>query len=107
MTGQRSDQLSYVPRLHFQQLGLMSHRMSGFAEFAIFALFYLFAGLDSISSLGGHQVDTKSANPTTNSSLSDELVLTLASRNESDRRIQGTDHGGTSTRMGSRAPAEL
>ena len=30
VTGQRSNQLSYVPSLSFQQLGFMSHRMSDF-----------------------------------------------------------------------------
>ena len=31
VTGQRSNQLSYVPKVVDQQLGLMSHRMSAFA----------------------------------------------------------------------------
>ena len=59
VTGQRSDQLSYVPRLFFQQLGYTSHRIKRFADFAIFALFYHFAAVDSISGFGGHHVDTK------------------------------------------------
>jgi hypothetical protein len=45
VTGQRSNQLSYVPRLHVQQLGYMSPRMS---DFDIFALFYSAAALASI-----------------------------------------------------------
>ena len=46
VTGQRSDQLSYVPKIVFQQLGYMSHRIREFAAFAIFALFYHFAAVD-------------------------------------------------------------
>ena len=34
VTGQRSNQLSYVPKVVDQQLGLMSHRMSDFATLA-------------------------------------------------------------------------
>ena len=37
----------------------MSHRIKRFAAFAIFASFYLFAVVDSISGLLGHQMDTK------------------------------------------------
>jgi hypothetical protein len=59
VTGQRSDQLSYVPRLFFQQLRFMSHRIKRFAAFAIFASFYLFAVVDSTLGSGGHHVDTK------------------------------------------------
>jgi hypothetical protein len=59
VTGQRSDQLSYVPKIVFQQLGYMSHRIKRFAAFAIFASFYLFAVVDSISGFFGHQMDTK------------------------------------------------
>jgi hypothetical protein len=54
--------------------------MRGFEAFAIFALFYPIAGLDSISRLLGHRVDTKSANPTTKSSLSDEPGFSFDSR---------------------------
>ena len=38
MTGQRSNQLSYVPRLCFQQHGYMSHRMSVFSQNSRFSL---------------------------------------------------------------------
>ena len=55
VTGQRSNQLSYVPQIVFQQLGYISHRIKRFAAFAIFALFYHFAAVDSILGLGGHQ----------------------------------------------------
>jgi hypothetical protein len=63
VTGQRSDQLSYVPKFVFQQLGYMSHRIKRFAALAIFALFYRFAAVDSIlgspwtpcGHQGGHQ----------------------------------------------------
>ena len=58
VTGQRSDQLSYVPRLFFNNLGYMSHRIKRFAAFAIFALFYHFAAVDSILGFRGHHVDT-------------------------------------------------
>jgi hypothetical protein len=58
VTGQRSDQLSYVPKC-FQHFGYMSRRIRRFAAFAIFAIFYLIAAVDTISGLFGHQVDTK------------------------------------------------
>ena len=59
VTGQRSNQLSYVPKPVFQRLGYMSHRIKRFAAFAIFALFYRFGGVNSISARFGHQIDTK------------------------------------------------
>jgi hypothetical protein len=58
--------------------------MRGFVAFAIFALFYRVAGLDGISDLFGHHVDTKldtkSANPTTKFSLSDEAEFCSVSQ---------------------------
>ena len=59
VTGQRSNQLSYVPKMFFNNLVKHSHRIKRFAAFAIFARFYLFVALDSISNLFGHQMDTK------------------------------------------------
>jgi hypothetical protein len=57
----------------------MSHRIKRFAAVAVFAHFYLFAAMDSISGLFGHQmdtkVDTKTITATTKLSLSDELVF--------------------------------
>ena len=53
----------------------MSHRIKRFAVFAIFASFYLFAVVDSISGLFGHQMDTKFSNSTTKNSLTDEPDL--------------------------------
>ena len=38
VTGQRSNQLSYVPQLHGLQLGPTSHRMSGFDFNSLHAL---------------------------------------------------------------------
>jgi hypothetical protein len=55
VTGQRSNQLSYVPKMFFNNFGLTSHRIKRFAAFAIFAQFYLFVALDSVSNL----LDTK------------------------------------------------
>jgi hypothetical protein len=49
VTGQRSNQLSYVPTSLFRH----------FAAFAIFALFYQFAAVDSILGFYRHQTDTK------------------------------------------------
>ena len=76
VTGQRSDQLSYVPRCLFRQLGYMSHRIKRFAAFALFALFYHFAAVDSILGFYRHQtdtkMDTKTATATTESSLPDQ-----------------------------------
>ena len=43
VTGQRSNQLSYVPKRYFQHLGYVSHRIR---EFAALALFYRFAAVD-------------------------------------------------------------
>jgi hypothetical protein len=41
VTGQRSNQLSYVPKMFFQTTWLISHRIRRFVAFAIFAWFYL------------------------------------------------------------------
>ena len=59
VTGQRSDQLSYVPKSVFSTLEYMSHRIKRFAEVAVFASLYLFAAVDPISEHFGHQMDTK------------------------------------------------
>ena len=59
VTGQRSNQLSYVPKSVFNYLAYMSHRIKRFAGVAIFASFYPFAAVGSISGLFGHQMDTK------------------------------------------------
>jgi hypothetical protein len=55
VTGQRSNQLSYVPRLHFQQLGYVPHRMRVSQRSPVSLFFYHFAALDSISGRSGHQ----------------------------------------------------
>ena len=62
VTGQRSNQLSYVPGLHFLQFGFMSHRMSGFLQNSLFSLCSSF-GLVWTQFLA--LSDTKFANPTT------------------------------------------
>ena len=75
VTGQRSNQLSYVPKIVFQQLRFISHRIKRFAVFRFLASFYLFAAADSILGFGGHhvdtKVDTKTNTATTEPSLSD------------------------------------
>ena len=55
VTGQRSNQLSYVPKLVFNNLAICHIEIRESAAFAIFALFYHFVALDSISGLFGHQ----------------------------------------------------
>jgi hypothetical protein len=52
VTGQRSNQLSYVPKSFFNNLVNISHRNK---RFPAFALFYHFDAVDSISGLGAHQ----------------------------------------------------
>jgi hypothetical protein len=67
VTGQRSDQLSYVPKIVFQQLGYMSHRIKRFAVFAVFARFYHFVAADSILGVfwtpNGHQTGHQNEPP--------------------------------------------
>ena len=59
MRGQRSDQLSYVPRLFFNNL-VICHIESSVSQLSLFSLsFYLFAAVDPILGFGGHHVDTK------------------------------------------------
>jgi hypothetical protein len=55
VTGQRSNQLSYVPRLFVQQFGDTSHRIKRFAAFAALVFFYQFRCRGFIWAL----VDTK------------------------------------------------
>jgi hypothetical protein len=55
VTGQRSNQLSYVPKMFLNNLAKHHIESRRFAAFAIFARFYLFVALDSISDLFGHQ----------------------------------------------------
>jgi hypothetical protein len=92
LRGQRSDQLSYVPKIVFQQLGYISHRIKRFAAFAIFASFYLFATVDSISGLFGHQMDTKldtkTITATTKTSLSDRSDFGVHSARSPDRKVE-------------------
>jgi hypothetical protein len=58
VTGQRSNQLSYVPKIVFSNLA-GCHIESSASHLLLFSLVsYRFAGLDSISGHFGHQVDT-------------------------------------------------
>jgi hypothetical protein len=78
VTGQRSNQLSYVPGLFFHNLVIchIESSVSQLSLFRYFAIFYHFAAIDSILGLGGHhvdtRVDTKEPHQITGSSLSDE-----------------------------------
>ena len=65
VTGQRSNQLSYVPRLFCQQLGFYITYNELLVSFRRFAQFYFAAAVDSILGSLGHQVSTKSINATT------------------------------------------
>jgi hypothetical protein len=47
VTGQRSNQLSYVPKP--QKLGYMSHRIKRLSAFAVFARIYLAAAVGWVS----------------------------------------------------------
>ncbi len=83
VTGQRSNQLSYVPKKLFQQLGLKSHRIKRFAAFAIFALFYLVVAVDSVLGFvwtpSGHQTghqDDHCLNEIKNTRTGADLVST-------------------------------
>jgi hypothetical protein len=58
MTGQHSNQLSYVPGLFSNNFEICPRKIRCFAAFAIFA-FYIVAALDSISASLGHTEDTK------------------------------------------------
>ena len=59
VTGQRSDQLSYVPRLFFNNLGLCHIESSG-SQLLLFSLFSTISLLwTGFLGLGGHHVDTK------------------------------------------------
>jgi hypothetical protein len=59
VTGQRSNQLSYVPTSLFRHLDIC-HIESGGSQLSLFfAWFYLFAAADSISGFYRHQTDTK------------------------------------------------
>ena len=55
MRGQRSNQLSYVPRLSFNNLDIMSRRMSIFRQVRDLAAFYLCAGPGSILGIDSSQ----------------------------------------------------
>jgi hypothetical protein len=76
VTGQRSNQLSYVPKVVFNKLGYRSHRIKRFAAFAIFARFYLLRCFGLNFRLRwttcGHR---NRVNATTALSLSDEVNL--------------------------------
>ena len=78
VTGQRSDQLSYVPRLFFNNLGLC-HIESSASQHSPFSLDSTLSPLwTEFWGFGGHHVDTKLdtkiAIATTEISLPDELV---------------------------------
>ena len=76
VTGQRSDQLSYVPRLFFNNL-VIRHIESSDSQLSLFSLlFYHFAAvkLDFLPQWTP-RLDTKTIFPTTESSLSEETVL--------------------------------
>src|SRR5579885_3512193 len=80
VTGQRSNQLNYVPRLFFNNMVICHIEFRAFAAFAIFALFYHFAAVNSVLRLRcpprGHQTEhQKTATATTKSSLPDESVF--------------------------------
>jgi hypothetical protein len=66
VTGQRSNQLSYVPRHSFYNLTI-SRRNKRFAAFALVACFYRDVVLEQTRA----SVDTRITNPTTRVSLSD------------------------------------
>ena len=75
VTGQRSNQLSYVPRLFFNNL-VIRHIESSVSQLSLFSLF------STISSLWTQfwvsvdtKVDTKTITATTRSSLPEETVL--------------------------------
>ena len=79
VTGQRSDQLSYVPRLFFNNLGLCHIESSG----SQLSLFSLSSTISLLWTQFRASVDTtwtprwtpKSANPTTKFSVSDEPAI--------------------------------
>src|SRR5271163_4881341 len=71
VTGQRSDQLSYVPRLFFNNLDIC-HIESSVSQLSLFSLF------STISSLWTQfwvSLDTKTITATTRSRLPEETVL--------------------------------
>ena len=83
VTGQRSDQLSYVPRLFFNNLDIC-HIESSVSQLSLFSLF------STISPLWTQfwaSVDTKSVNATTDSSLSDDVNLVSTSPGHRPRNL--------------------
>jgi hypothetical protein len=84
VTGQRSNQLSYVPRLFFNNLGLY-HIESSVSQLSPFSLHSTFSSLwTQFWAFVDTKVDTKTATATTRLSLSDESVL--VSKSPSCRR---------------------
>jgi hypothetical protein len=75
VTGQRSNQLSYVPRLFFNNLVLCHIESNCFASFA---LFYHVVAVDSISGVSEPKVDTKTITATTRLSLPDNWFLLVS-----------------------------
>ena len=75
VTGQRSNQLSYVPRLFFNNL-VICHIESSVSQLSQFSLFSTISLLwTQFLGTSGHQVDTKSGRRNDRSSLSDQWIL--------------------------------
>ncbi len=97
VTGQRSNQLSYVPRLFFNNLGYMPHRFKCFEAFALFARFYRFAVVDPIFWLSQTPNPTKNCHATTGLSLSDVTALLLSRIDWIGRQVNLPEQGSALT----------
>jgi hypothetical protein len=90
VTGQRSNQLSYVPKMFFNTVEVR-HVKSGVSQLRVFASSYRFAIVDSISRLFGHQIDTtldpKTVTSTTRVSLSDEYLSVVRSPSTGQKNL--------------------
>ncbi len=92
VTGQRSDQLSYVPRLFFNNLAIC-HIESSVSQLSPFSLHSTSSPLwTQFWALVDTKVDTKTATATTRLSLSDEMKswCPLASRRTKKMRPMGS-----------------
>ena len=91
VTGQRSDQLSYVPRLFFNNL-VICHIESSGSQLSLFSLVSTISLLwTQFWALVDTKVDTKTATATTRLSLSDETKswCPLSSRRSKKMRPMG------------------